>query len=129
MRKRRILSQIKRMASFKISGDGVWLLVGYADDIRNLLIPKNISKWRSFFGSINQYEKIVSNLSTLSSPINPFLFKRSVYKWDNSHSNSKAFDKLVSESVKFTKNSPFDLREKIRLKTDDSHNGLGSTIE
>ena len=112
MRKRRILSQIKRMASFKISGDGVWLLVGYADDIRNLPVPKNISKWRSFFGSINQYEKIASNLSTLSSPIRPFLFKRSVYKWDNSHSNSKFFDKLVSESVKITKNSPIDLREK-----------------
>ena len=38
---------------FKISGQGVQLLVGKADAIKNLPVPQNISELRSFFGSIN----------------------------------------------------------------------------
>ena len=104
----------------KISGDGVRTLVGKADAIRNLPTPKNISELRSFFGSINQYVKIVSNLSTLSSTLRPLLNKKSVYKWDINH--SIAFEKLKAEIVNITGNSHFDIKEKTRLKTDASHN-------
>ena len=76
---------------FKISGNGVRPLVGKADAIKNLPTPKNISELRSFFGSINQYVKFVPNLSTLSSPLRPLLNKKSLYKWDTSH--SIAFEK------------------------------------
>ena len=67
---------------FKISGDGVRLLVGKADAIKSLPTPKNISELRSFFGSINQYVKLAPNLSTLISPLRPLLNKKSLYKWD-----------------------------------------------
>ena len=67
-------SEIKWLG-FKISGEGVRPLVGKADAIKNLPIPKNISELRSFFGSVNQYGKFVSNLSTLSSPLRPLLNK------------------------------------------------------
>ena len=60
---------------FKISGEGVRPLVGRADAIKNLPIPKNISELRSFFGSINQYVKFVPDLSTPSSPLRPLLNK------------------------------------------------------
>ena len=98
-------------------------LVGKADAIKNLPIPKSISELRSFFGSINQYVKFAPNLSTLSSPLRPLLNKKSVYKWDNVHSS--AFEKLKSEVVNITENSQFDIKEKTRLKTDASHSGLG----
>ena len=112
---------------FKISGDGVRPLVGKADAIKNLPTPKNISELRSFFGSINQYVNFVPNLSTLSSPLRPLLNKKSVYNWDTSH--SIAFEKLKAEIVNITENSHFDVKEKTRLKTDASHNGLGATLE
>ena len=112
---------------FKIFGDRVRPLVGKADAIKNLPTPKNISELRSFFGSINQYVKFVPNLSTLISPLRPLLNKKSVYKWDNNH--SIAFGKLKAEIVNITENSHFDIKEKTRLKTDVSHNGLGATLE
>ena len=112
---------------FKISGDGVRPLVGKADAIKILPTPKNISELRSFFGSINQYVKFVPNLSTLSSPLRPLLNKILVYKWDTSH--SRAFEKLKTEIVNITENSHFDIKEKTRLKTDASHNGLVATLE
>ena len=107
---------------FKISGDGVRPLVRKADAIKNLPTPKNISELRSFFGSINQYVKFVPNLSTLSSPFRPLLNKKSVYKWNTSH--SIAFEKLKAEIVNITENIHFDIKEKTRLKTDASQNGL-----
>ena len=107
---------------FKISGDGVRPLVGKADAIKSLPIPKNISELRSFFGSINQYVNFVPNLSTLSSPLRPLLNKKSVHKWEYDH--SIAFENLKAEIVKITENSHFDIKKKTRLKTDDSDNGL-----
>ena len=80
-----------------------------------------------FFGSINQYEKLVPNLSTLSSPLLPLLNKKSVCKWDNVH--SAAFVKLKSEILDITENSHFDKKEKTRLKTEASHIELGTTLE
>ena len=112
---------------FKISGDGVRPLVGKADAIKNLPTPKNISELRSFLGSINQYVNFVPNLSTLSSPLRALLNKKLVYKWDNKH--SIAFEKLKAEILNITENSHFDIKEKTRLKTDASHNGLGATLE
>ena len=112
---------------FKISGDGVRPLLGKADTIKNLPTPKNISELRSFFGSINQYVKFVPSLSTLSSPLRPLLNKKSVYKWNINH--SIAFEKLKAEIVNITENSHFDIKEKTRLKTDASHNGLGATLK
>ena len=109
---------------FKILGDRVRPLVGKADAIRNLTTPKNISELRSFFGSINQYVKLIPNLSSLSSPLCPLLNKKLVYKWDKNH--SLAFKKFKTENVNFTKNSHFDIKEKTRLKTDASYSGLGA---
>ena len=88
---------------FRISGDGVRPLVGKADLIKNLPIPKNISELRSFFGSINQFVKFVPNFMTLSSPLCPLLNKKSVYKWDNDH--SLAFEKLKAEILNITHNT------------------------
>ena len=107
--------------------NGVRPFVGKADAIKNLPTPKNISEARSFFGSINQYVKFVPELSTLSSPLCPLLNKKLVYKWDTNY--FIAFEKLKAEIVIITENSHFDIKEKTRLKTDASHNGLGATLE
>ena len=64
---------------FKISEARVRSLVGKADAINKLPIPKNIYELRSFFGSINQNIKFVPNFSILSSPLRPLLNKKTVY--------------------------------------------------
>ena len=77
---------------FKISNLGIKPLVGKSNSIKSLTNPKNFSELRSFFGSINQYEKFVPNLSSLSSPLRPLLVKKSVYQWNDEH--TKAFEEL-----------------------------------
>ena len=91
---------------FKISADGVRPLVGKADAIKNLPIPKNISELRSFFGSINQYVKFVPNLSTLSFPLRP---KAEIVNiTDNSHFVIKKEDKTKNRC--FTQRTRSDPR-------------------
>ena len=89
--------------------------------------PKSISELRSFFGSINQYMKFVLNLSSLSSPLRPLLVKKSVYQWNDEHTN--AFEELKQQIVNITENNHFDIKRMSRLKTDASHGGLGATLE
>ena len=112
---------------FKISNSGVKPLVGKSDSIKNLPNPKNISKLRSFFGSINQYMKFVPNLSSLSSPLRPLLVQKSVYQWSDEH--TKAFEELKQQIVNITENNNFDIKRMSRLMTDASHSGLGATLE
>ena len=112
---------------FKISNSGVKSLMGKSDSIKNLPIPKNIPELRSLFGSINQYMKLVPNLSSLSSPLRPLLVKKSVHQWNDEH--TKAFEELKQQIVNITGNNHFDIKRMSRLKTDASHSGLGATLE
>ena len=98
---------------FKISKSGVKPLVGKSDSIKSLPNPKNISKLRSFFGSINQFMKFVPNFLTLSSPLRPLLVTKTVYQWNNNH--TKASEELKKQIVNITENNHFE-----RLKTDAS---------
>ena len=71
--------------------------------------------------------KFVPKLSTLRSPLRPSLVKKSVYQWDESH--TKAFEELKRQFVYITENNHFNIKKMSRLKTDDSHSGLGATLE
>ena len=64
----------------KVTEAGVRPLVGKADAIKNLQIPKKkVSEIRSIFVSINHYINFVPNLSLFSPPLRPLLNKSSVY--------------------------------------------------
>ena len=52
---------------------------------------------------------------------------KSIFLWNEDH--SKAFDKIKSEIVNLTENTHFDVKKPTRVKTDDSHNGLGASLE
>ena len=71
--------------------------------------------------------KFVLNLSTLSSPLRPLLVKKSVYQWNDEH--TEAFEELKQQIVNITENNHFDIKRMTRLKTDASHSGLGVTLE
>ena len=71
--------------------------------------------------------KFALNPSTLSSPLHPLVNKKSVYPWNDSHKT--AFEELKNQIVNITENNNFDVKRKLRLKTDASHNGLRATLE
>ena len=87
---------------------------------KNLQKPKNISKLRSFCGLINQYMKLVPNLSTLCAPLRPLLNKKSTYHWNDSHR---------AQIVNIIENNTLDIKRPSRLKTDATGSGLGFTLE
>ena len=93
---------------FKLSHSGVKPLVGKTDSIKNLPNFKSISELRSFFGSTNQYMKLVPNLSTPSSPLRPLLVK--VYPWIDDH--TKAFEEIKKQIVNITENNPFEIKRR-----------------
>ena len=112
---------------FKISKSEIAPLFDKTKAIKDIPIQKNLKELRSFFGSTNQYIKFVSNLASLGSPLRPFLNKKSIFLWNEDH--TKAFNKTKSEIVNLTKNTHFDVKRPMRVKTDASHNGLGASLE
>ena len=112
---------------FKISKTGIALLFDKTKAIKDLSIPKNLKELRSFFRSINQYIKIVPNLASLGSPLRPLLNKKTIFQWNDDH--TKAFEKIKQEIINLTEKTHFDVKRNIRVKTDASHNGLGTSLE
>ena len=111
----------------KSSTTGIAPLFDKTKAIKDLPIPKNLKKLRSFFGSINQYIKFVPNLASLGSPVRPLQNKKSVFQWNTDH--TKAFEKIKQEIINLTENNHFDVKRKTRVKTDASLNGLGAFLE
>ena len=76
---------------------------------------------------IDQYVKLVPNLSLMNFALRPLLNKKSVYQWEKSHTITN--DKLKHEVLIITKNSHFDIKEKTRMKTDAFLKRFMTTIE
>ena len=90
-------------------------------------MSKNLKELRSFFGSTNQYIKLVPNLASLGSPLRPLLNRKSFYLWNENH--TKAFEKIKLEIVNLTENTHFDVKRSTRVKTDATHNELDASLE
>ena len=112
---------------FKISNTGISPLFNKTKAIKDLPIPKNLKELRSFFGSINQYPNFFPNLASLGSPLRPLLNKKSIFQWNSDH--TKAFEKMKQEIINFAENTHLDVKCKIRVRTEASHNGLGDSLE
>lgn len=94
--------------------------------IKEAPAPRNKSELRSFLGLANQYRKFVSNMSTITAPLNELLQER--VKWYWSDKQAKAF-KLVKESiVADTVLAHYSPKEEVFLAVDASPVGLGAVI-
>ena len=112
---------------FKISKTGIIPLFDISKAIKDLPVPMNLKELRSFFGSINQYIKFVPNLASLGNPLRPLLNNKSIFQCNDDR--TKASEKIKHEIVNLTENTHFDVKSNTRVKTDASHNGLGSSLE
>ena len=71
--------------------------------------------------------KFVPNLTSLGSPLQSLLNKKSIFRWNDGH--TQGFEKIKQETVNLTENTQFDVNRNTRVKTDASHNGLGASPE
>ena len=88
---------------FKIDAKGTTPLIHKSDAIRNLKEPSCIKDIRSLMGSINQFNKFIPNMASLSAPFR--------------------------ELIRTVTNLHFDVKLKTRVKCDASPLGLGASIK
>ena len=112
---------------FKIDAKGTTPLIHKSDAIRNLKEPNCIKDIRSLKGSINQFNKFIPNLASLSTPFRELMQKIKPFKWSTVH--TEAFEKIKKEICNTVTNHHFDVKLNTRVKCDASHLGLGASIE
>ena len=112
---------------FKIDAKGTTPLIRKSDAIRNLKEPSCIKDVRSLMGSINQFNKFIPNLASLSAPFRELMQKNKPFKWSPVH--VEAFEKIKKEICNTVTNHHFDVKLNTRVKCDASLLRLGASIE
>ena len=103
---------------FKIDEKGTTPLIHKSDAIRNLKEPKCIKEIRSLMESINQFNKFIPNLASLSAPFRELMQKNKPFKWSTVH--AEAFEKIKKEICNTVTNHHFDIKLNTRVKCDAS---------
>ena len=73
---------------FRIDAKGTTPLIHKSDAIRNLKEPNCIKDIRSLMGSINQFNKFIPNLASLSTPFRELMQKNKPFKWSTVHTEA-----------------------------------------
>ncbi|RDY04034.1 Retrovirus-related Pol polyprotein from transposon 17.6, partial [Mucuna pruriens] len=77
---------------FVVSSKGISVDEEKVKAIREWPTPKNANEVRSFHGLASFYERFVKNFSSIATPLNEFVKKNVVFKWDDVH--EKVFNLL-----------------------------------
>ena len=77
-------------------------------------------------GSINQFNKFIPNLASLSAPFKDFMQKNKLFKWSTVH--AEAFQEIKKEICNTVMNHHFDVNLDTRVKCDASHLGLARPL-
>ena len=121
------LTHKKEWLGFKFDAKGTTPLIHKSDAIRNLKEPGRIKDVRSLMGSINQFNKFIPKLASLSAPFRELMQKNKLFNWSAVH--AEAFEKIKKEICNTVTNHHFDVNLNTRVKRDASHLGLGAYIE
>ena len=96
------------------------------DAVCKMPTPTNVSSLRSFLGSVQFYGKFISNLSTLTEPLNKLT--RKGVKWEWNKEQDLAFETLKQILVKDTVLAHFDPNNPIGISCDASDTGIGAVL-
>ena len=69
-------------------------------------------------GSINQFNKFIPNLASLSAPFREHMQKNKAFKWSTVH--VEAFEKIKKEICNTVRHHHFDVKLNTRVKCDAS---------
>ena len=89
-------------------------------------VPKSITELKSFIGFVNYYNKFISNLSSMLSPLYRLLQKGSTWNW--STPQQKAFDKTKQFLQSSTVLTHFDPSKPLTVSADASPYGIGGVL-
>ena len=109
-----------------ISSEGISLVPGKIDAIKNLPSPKNKDQVRSVCGSFAYFIDFVPRLMETLSPLYELLKKNSHFSWSNIH--QKAFEKAKKDLSDCTVRNHRNMNYQLVVVSDASNVGCGSML-
>ena len=89
-------------------------------------LPKNVEQLQSFLGMVTYYAKFISNMSTITAPLNDLKRKGVIWKWGKKE--EKAFTTLKKEVVSTKVLVHYDSQLPLKLDCDASSVGVGAVL-
>ena len=112
---------------YKLTRTGISPVNAKAQGISERLRPNNLKQLRSFLGAVNQFNKFIPNLASISFPFRTILKKDAEWTWNEEH--EKAFVKINDEIKRVVELSHFKRNKEIRIICDASKQGLGAVLQ
>ena len=97
-----------------------------ADAVTKMPAPSNVTQLRSFLGSVQFYNKFLTDLSTISGPLYHLTEKNTKWKWDQPQED--AFKKLKQMLTDNTVLAHFDPSCPVGISCDASDAGVGAVL-
>ena len=97
-----------------------------ADAVTKMPAPSNVTQLRSFLGSVQFYNKFLTDLSTISGPLYHLTEKNIKWKWDQPQED--AFKKLKQMLTDNTVLAHFDPSCPVGISCDASDAGVGAVL-
>ena len=112
---------------FKITRTGISPINTKAQGISDRLRPTNLKQLRSFLGAVNQFNKFIPILASISFPFTTILKKDADWTWNTEHEN--AFVEINDEIKRVVELSYFKRNQEIRIICDASKQSLGAVLQ
>ena len=112
---------------YKMTRTGISPVNAKAQGIGDRLRPNNLKHLRSFLGAVNQFNKFIPKLASISFPFRTIFKKDAECIWNNEH--EKAFVKKHDEIKRIVELSYFKRNQEIRIICDASKQGLGAVLQ
>ena len=98
-----------------------------AQGLSHRLRRTNLKQLRSFFGAVNQFNKFIPNLASISFPFRTILKKDADMILNEDHEN--AFVKMNDERKRVAELSHFKRNQEIRIIFDARRQGLDAVLQ
>ena len=107
--------------------DGISPVNTKVQAITEKLRTENLKELRSFLGAINQFNKFIADLASISFPFRSILKKDATWKWTPEH--ERAFIRVNNEVKKAAELTHFKRNKPLRIFCDASKQGLGAVLQ
>ena len=112
---------------FKITRTGISPYNTISQGKSERLGPTNLKQLCSFLGAVNQFNKFIPSLASISFPFRSILKKYAEWDWNGNHEKASVqFNKEIKNVVEL---SHFKRNQEIRIICDTSKSGLGAVLQ
>ena len=112
---------------FKITRTGISPYNTISQGKSERLGPTKLKQLCSFLGAVNQFNKFIPSLASISFPFRSILKKDAEWDWNGNHEKASVqFNKEIKNVVEL---SHFKRNQEIRINCDTSKSGLGAVLQ